>query len=230
MVDVEHAPGEEVGLVAADRDRPRVAHRPLRDVHVVRTPAADVAGAVVLYLEPADVLSGDPRVGLAVAVHGTPVRAELRVRHAVARRAEPEVEVEVLGIGRALDRRHVPLPVGIVERQFHVNALQRAEASAHHALHALAEAVLPALLRADVEHALHLADRLRDCLALLHGEGHRLLDVDVLALVAGLHHHARVPVVLRADHHAVDAGVVQHLAVVHLEFEVVHLAPVALFG
>ena len=103
-----------------------------------------------------------------------------------------------------------------------------------HVLHALHEASaappVAALLRADVEHALHLPHGLHDRLALLHGEGHGLLHVDVLALVAGLHHHARVPVVLRADHHAVDAGVVQHLAIVHLELEMVHLASVALLG
>ena len=74
-----------------------------------------------------------------------------------------------------------------------------------------------------MEDPLHLADRLHDRLALLNGEGHRLLHTDILALQTRLHHHPRMPVVLRADHHAVNAGIVQHLAVVHLQFEVIHL-------
>ena len=231
---VEEAAAEELHLLALHRDRPRVLHRPLGDVDVVGAPAGDVAGAVVLDLEPADVLSGDIRVGLALLVHRTPVRAQLRIAHGVARRTEPEVEVEVLGVGRALEGRHLPLALRRVVDDAEVDARELAEAAVTHVLHALHEAgtatPVAALLRADVEHALHLPHGLHDRLALLHGKRHGLLHVDVLALVAGLHDHARVPVVLRADHHAVDAGVVQHLAVVHLELEVVHLALVAALG
>ena len=232
---VEEAPLEECDLLALHRDGAGVVHGPLRDVHVVRAPAGHVAGAVVLYLEPAHVLAGNPGVWLAVGVHGTPMRAQLRVVHVVARRAEPEVEVEVARIGRLLDSGNIPLLRRAVVDDAHLNALQGADAPADHVLHASAEtivasSVVAALLGADVEDALRAANGLHDCLALLNRKRHRLLHIYVLALEAGLHHHARVPVVLRADHHAVYAGIVEHLAVVHLQLQVVHLALVALFG
>src|ERR1035438_4425446 len=53
-------------------------------------------------------------------------------------------------------------------------------------------------------------------LALFDGVADGLLDVDVLARLHRVHRHGDVPVVRRADHHAVDIVAPQHLPVIQV--------------
>jgi hypothetical protein len=69
-----------------------------------------------------------------------------------------------------------------------------------------------ALLAAHLHHPVVLASRPHHGPPLGHGQGQRLLDVDVLAGAAGHHRHQRVPVVGRGDDHRVDVLVVEQVA------------------
>ena len=68
-------------------------------------------------------------------------------------------------------------------------------------------------LRAASRMALPLVNRLAE----------RLLDVDVLARLAGENRHARVPVIGSRDHHRVDLLIVEHAAEVVFEARLVAL-------
>ena len=78
-----------------------------------------------------------------------------------------------------------------------------------HDLGGLLEVRLRALLRADLDDAVVLARRLHHRAAFGDGHRRRLLDVDVLAGLAGEHRHQRVPVIGRADDDGVDGLVVE---------------------
>ena len=77
--------------------------------------------------------------------------------------------------------------------------------------------LLAAPLRADLDHAVVLARRLAHLVALVDGLRQRLLDIDVLARLAGQDGGAGVPVVGSGDDHAVDVLVLEHPAKVFNE-------------
>ena len=81
-------------------------------------------------------------------------------------------------------------------------------------LHAFAHVGAGAVLRADLHHAAVLAGRFDHLAAFPDAPGGRLLDVDVLARLAGPDRLQRVPVVLRAETDGVDRLVVEQLALV----------------
>ena len=139
------------------------------------------------------------------------------------------VEAAVLDhLGRARPRRPSPGPAGtgrgLVLAQVAAHLVGHAAGHVELADHALLELLHPfadvragAVLGADLHHALVLAGRLDHLAAFPDAPGGRLLDVHVLARLAGPDRLQGVPVVLRGEADRVDRLVVEQLALVGVD-------------
>ena len=93
-----------------------------------------------------------------------------------------------------------------------------ADAARAHEFGGLLERRRRAALRAHLRHALRALGGFHHLAALDDGQRERLLHVHVLAGIAGVDEHQRVPVVGRGDDDRVDVFVVQQLVVVVILF------------
>ena len=131
--------------------------------------------------------------------------------HVVGQRGRPEPEVPVQAFG------HIDLGDGVaggVAADARLDLLDLADAAVPHQLAGEAEfaAELAALLAADLENPAGVLGDLDHGLALVDGEGERLLAVDVLLFAHGLDGDEGVPVVGHGDGDGVDVRVVQQLS------------------
>ena len=88
-------------------------------------------------------------------------------------------------------------------------------------LDALQEALLAALCKAHLHHAVVLVDGIHHPLGRLDGVGDGLLDVSVFPRLAGRHQDGRVPVIRRGDQHRIHVLAFQNAPVIVIG---VHLA------
>ena len=186
----------DVGEAAADADRPRrqrrLAQRPASDVHLVDALVAEVAVA--------GVEDPMPVVVQALPHQGLPWR-----------RAAPEVVVD-----RRVDLLCAFHPADALARLVAEAAgeLNLAEMTFVHPGQRLLDRGRRADLGAGLDDPVVLRGRVDDLAALPDVVGNGLLQVNVLARLAGPHGLQRVPVVRRRDGHRVDVVALQELPVV----------------
>src|SRR5690606_2070438 len=137
-----------------------------------------------------------------------------RIERLLGCRAEPEVEIDVLGrgfIGHA--RRALP----IVKESPDLHLSYAAECAGSYEVDDLPPVWTAALLLADLHHAVVCTGRSDHRVQLRDGVRHRLLDVDVFAGLACMHELKGVPVIGCADDHGVDVGRIEQLAIVSIK-------------
>ncbi len=131
------------------------------------------------------------------------------VERAQRGRAQPQVVVHRRGrrsVGLDGDVAH---PVLVGPR---LDQPDRAQRAAFHVVDRVGVVRSAALLRPHLDDAIVLARDVHHHAALADRQRQGLLDVDVLARLAGHHRRQRVPVVRRADDDRVDVGSVEHAA------------------
>jgi len=185
-----------------DRHRPGrlPAHRPVRDVKVVRTPARDHARAELFTAQPART-RGELRVVLLVdAVFGV---------RCLRRGAQPHVVIQI--------RRHrhrLRPSAARIAGQPDLDGGDLAEAPVAHQLAGAVKLRRGALLRAEQKDAPVPADRVAEEPPLGDGQRGGLLHVHVLARERRFHGGLAVPVVGRRDGHRVDVLAGKQLVIV----------------
>ena len=189
LIVVEH----ELAANRGDLRRVRDAEAPSRLVDLVNALVADVA--VPGIPEPMPVV----------------MEAVLRER-ALRCRAEPEVVIDA-GRHRLDGRLADGVAPLVAEPARHV---QLTDLAAAHAFDRLAQRRVRSVLAALLDHAVVLAGRGDDLLRLEDVVRARLLDVDVLACLAGPDRLQRVPVIRRGNRHGVDVLALEHLAEVRV--------------
>ena len=153
--------------------------------------------------------------------------ATLRAVPGLGRRPQPPIPIQPLGHFHE-GKNVAPFPVP--GRQFHRRDQPRTEPAQPRQGDRLEEnpVVLAALLRPHLHDAPASPDNAANGLAIRHGQGHRLLHVDVLPRPDGVHDHLGVPMVRRPDGHRIDIVARQRLAIVPVHLRPLRLHPVQL--
>ena len=143
-----------------------------------------------------------------------PAEVALGIERPLRGRAEEGFPVERLLGGLGVDGV-VPLPALIpVAPEAAGRPHHLAEQAVGDRLLGLPEVIHRGVLAADLEHAAGRFHHLGDLLRLLDRVGHRLFEVDVLAVAQRLHRVGVMPVIGRGNHHDVDVGPGADLAIV----------------
>ena len=205
--------------------------RRLAVVDVTEAPAQtdDPGRQLVLADDPAADVDVVDAVVAEVPVAGRPepvpiVMQVLAHQRGHRRRAAPEVVIDRLGhrLGAVDLADALPQPVDEAAHEPHL-----AEVALVDVVDRLAESRIRAALRSRLHDALVLAGRLDHLPALPDVVADRLLDVDILARLAGPHGDERVPVVGRRRGHHIDVLIFEQLAAVHVRVHL--LAPLGEF-